>query len=839
MSQVDIEAILASLTLEEKASLLAGQNFWESYAIPAKGVPSIKTTDGPNGVRGADFEGNTRAACFPAGSSTAATFDRNLAFKVGRALAEEARSKGSQCLLAPTTCIHRHPLGGRNFESFSEDPLLAGVLSSQVISGVQSQGVAATIKHFVANEQETARMTVDEKISQRALREIYLRPFEIAVKTAKPLAVMTAYNLVNGTHCDSHEWLLETVLRGEWGWEGLVISDWGGTNSVAGSINAGLDLEMPGPARVRKVPEVLAAIQAGETSEAALDKRVRTILKFVERLGAFEKSQQQPERAIDRPEHRALIRDSGARGMVLLKNADQILPLKDQVVGKKIALIGFAKDALVHGGGSAGVNAHYRITPWDALHSALGDKVQFEYAKGAHRQRLLAPINKDGKCGAVVGLDGQPGFSRLLYEMDNTTTPVSVLHGYETSSYSPLGTQESMHKVLEIIGDFTPSESGSHYIACSGFGATEVLINDKVVYEQDGNCQDPMGALFSALAEDEITFRFEAGTKYRLCIRSHPPMNLGMRILEGRTGVRMGFSLESEHDADLVGEAERIAAGADYAIVFTGHDPQWETEGRDQESFHLPTRGSQDALVAAVARANPNTIVVNSTGVAVAMPWLGDVKAVVQTWFPGQEAGNSIADVLTGVVNPEGHLPVTFPKNLEDCPAHGNFPGEYVDGQLKVEYAEGVFVGYRHFDRLPREKVNFPFGHGLSYTSFGLSDVQVANDNTNGNLSVSVTVTNTGDIPGGTAVQVYVGRTTSLPEHPVKALVDFDKVRLQPGETTKVQLTAQIRDLAHFDEESYQWIVEPGEYKFGVGFSTIDIRQEASVTIDKQLTFKP
>lgn len=803
-------------------------------------IPNInhgQTTDGPNGVRGADFEGNTRAACFPAACSVAATFDPEIARQVGAALAEEARSKGASCLLAPTTCIHRHPLGGRNFESFSEDPLLSGKLASQVIQGVQSMGVAATIKHFVANEQETARMSVDEAISERALREIYLRPFEIAVKEAKPWALMTAYNKVNGTHCDSHEWLLEKVLRGEWGWKGLVMSDWGGTNDLVGGLKAGLDLEMPGPARVRKVDTVIEAIKAGEISEAVIDDRARTVLEFLEVLNAFGKTVSTTERAVDKPEHRKLIRDAGARGIVLLKNEGTILPLtKEKVKDKKIALVGLAKDALAHGGGSAGVNAHYKVTPWDALNTALGDSVEFTYAKGVDKARLLPPISKDGTSGSVVGLDGQNGFTRILYDVNSPETPDSTLHGFALSAYSPLGSQESLWKILEIVGDFTPTESGSHYIACSGIGSTQVFINDEKIFEQEGNCEDPMGALFGAMTEEEFTYAFTAGTTYRIRIRTIPPTNIGSKILEGRSGVRMGFSLVSIHDADLEGEAVRVARDADLAIVFTGHDPQWETEGRDQDSFHLPRHGSQDSLVAAVAKANPNTVVVNSTGVAVAMPWLEQVPALLQTWFPGQECGNAIADVLTGALNPEGHLPVTFPKHLEDAPAYGNFPGDYVEGQLKVQYAEGVFVGYRHYDRITREKVNFPFGYGLSYTSFQVGKAEITEQAKDG-YTLTATVQNTGSQTGGTVLQVYAGKTDASKDHPVKTLVAFKKVRLSPGTKEVVQLPVKIRDFAYFDEITHGWVVEAGQYNLHIGTSAADIDETLSVNINERVSF--
>lgn len=735
-------------------------------------------------------------------------------------------------MLGPTVCMHRHPLGGRNFESFSEDPFLAGKMSSQVIQGLQSNGVSATIKHFVANEQETQRTTVDETISERALREIYLRPFEIAVKEAKPWALMTAYNHVNGVHCDDHKWLLRDVLRGSWKWDGLVMSDWGGTNSVASALNAGLDLEMPGPPRIRKDAAIKEAIERGEVTEETLNARAASVIRWARKLKALEKASA-IETNTDTPELRKIIRDAGARGMVLLKNERDTLPLtKDKVKGKKIAMIGFAKDALAHGGGSAAVNAYRKVTPWAALHEALGEDVEFTYAKGAHRERLLPAINKDGDCGVVVGLDGQPGFSRLLFKPDEEE-PASTKHSQQTSAYSPLGSQESLWRRLEIIGDFTPKETGLHYFACSGLGPTRVFIDGQLIFEQTANCSDPMGSLFLAAPEPEFRHRFEASKTYRIRICTDPPTKIGLTILEGRSGVRVGFSLESDHDADLLGEAEKVAQDADVAIVFTGHDPQWETEGRDQDAFNLPRKGTQDALVSTVASVNKNTIVVNSTGVAIAMPWIESVSAVVQAWFSGQECGHSISDVLTGSVNPEGRLPVSFPKHIEDCSAHGNFPGKYVDGQLKVTYAEGVFVGYRHFDRLGRDKVNFPFGHGLSYTTFDYSKLTVRNNTSGDGWDISAELTNTGGLEGGALVQIYAGRVESSPEHPVKHLVAFQKVRLQPGEKKTVQLLVKSRDVANYSEELGKWVVDGGGYRFSLGLSAAEIVDEVTLKVDR------
>lgn len=493
---------------------------------------------------------------------------------------------------------------------------------------------------------------------------------------------MTAYNLVNGVHCDGNEWLLHDVLREQWQWEGLVMSDWGGTHSVGDAIKAGMDIEMPGPPRVRKTKAVLEALMNGEMTEANITNRAKSVLKWTAKLKALELPSS--DFATNMPEHRALIRNAGAKGIVLLKNASDILPLtKVKVEGKKIALIGFAKDAMAHGVGSAAVNAYYKVTPYEGLTEALGDAVELTYAKGFHRERLLPPFDNARGCESITGTDGRPGFTRLLLK-DGTTDLTSTLHGTPLSAYSPLGSQESLWNTLEIIGDFVPHETGDHYIACSVLGPTRVWVDDELVFEQTGNCADPMGSLFLAAPEPEIRHTFKAGQSHRMRIRSEPPKNIGLDILEGRSGVRVGFSPESEHDADMLSEAVATAKDADIAIVFTGHDPQWETEGRDQDSFNLP-RG-QNSVVAAVAAANNNTIVVNSTGVAIAMPWLSDVQAVLQAWFPGQECGNSIADILTGTVCPEGRLPTTFPKALEDAPAHGNFPGEYDEsGQLRED----------------------------------------------------------------------------------------------------------------------------------------------------------
>jgi beta-glucosidase len=700
-------------------------------------------------------------------------------------------------------------------------------MAANVVNGIQERGIAATIKHFAANEQETERLAVDEVISERALREIYLKPFEMTIKEANPWGVMTAYNKINGTHADSNTFLLKQILRGEWGWDGLVMSDWGGTNSTADSLNAGLDLEMPGPTRWRTQEAVVQAVKNGEVSEQTITDRARNVLKLIKKVGGFENPEIPPEQSIVDPEHSKLIREVGSQGITLLRNEGAILPLKkEKIKGKKIGLFGLAKEALIHGGGSASLNAHYRITPEEGLKTAYGDDVEFKFAKGAHTYRLLPPLAKHCKDS-----QGNSGWCMEFFK-DGESKPWKTVPSFKESSFSPILDNEAVGKEVKLTTTFVSPVTGKHYLGCSGIGPTTVTINDKVVFEQEGNSPDPMGFLLGGNPEKEFTVPFAAGESYTIQVHSQPPIGgSDWGILAGLPGFRMGFMLQEEHDLDLLTQAKDLAKEVDYAIVFTGHTPPWETEGQDQQSFNLPRDGSQDALIEGVASQNRNTIVVNSTGVAIDMPWLDKVAALIQAWFPGQEAGNAIADIISGAVNPSGRLPVSFPKRLEDAPAFGNFPGKKEGEQLTVKYEEGVFVGYRHYDRLPKEKVQFPFGFGLSYTTFALSEGKAEQTSTEA-FKASVLAKNTGKVAGATVVQLYVGRKQQSSEHPIKTLAAFKKIYLQSDEEKQVDLTLAFKDFAYFDEASKAWKVDRGQYDFSFGQSTAHIETVAKVDIE-------
>lgn len=421
-----------------------------------------------------------------------------------------------------------------------------------------------------------------------------------------------------------------------------------------------------------------------------------------------------------------------------------------------------------------------------------------------------------------------------LFERGKYDKPFQTTHGYKEAAFSPLGGFDTKFKCVRFITTFVPTENGSHYLGCSGIGPTRVTINDQVVYDQKTDTEDPMAFLLGGIPEEEFKYPFTKGVSYQIQIQSSPPNGEASNgsILEGLPGFRLGFMNAEEHDRDLLSEAVDIARDCDYAIVFTGHTPVWETEGQDQLSFNLPKDGSQDKLVDAVASANPKTVVVNSTGVAIAMPWLSKVPAVLQAWFPGQEAGNAIADILSGAVNPSGRLPISWPKRIEDAPAYGHFPGKRSeDGQLTVKYEEGVFVGYRHYDRLLQDKVQFPFGFGLSYTAFSLRDAAVSQSG-EGVFTTSITAVNTGERAGATVIQLYIGRTKQCSEHPIKVLAAFEKVFLEAGQEKRVKLRLRLQDFAYFDEARGRWTVEKGRYEFWFGQSTQDVEDVVEVDVE-------
>ncbi|KAJ4298099.1 hypothetical protein N0V90_005998 [Kalmusia sp. IMI 367209] len=836
-----LKAVLQELTLDEKISLLSAKNIWETPEIERVGIPSLKVTDGPNGARGGDFFDGTTAACFPACVSLAATFNRSLSRQVGRAIGQEAITKGAYVVLGPTVCCHRSPLGGRNFEAFSEDPFLSGELASEYVRGLQDERVAATVKHFLANEQDTRRFSVNEKISERALREIYLKPFEIVAKQADPWCFMSSYPKINGAHVDAQSKFLTDILRKEWGYEGMVMSDWGAASTVEG-VKFGLDMEMPGPPRQRTPEVVHKALKSGEVSEVDIDARVLSTLKLLKKVGKFDDRRETPkEQAIDRPEHRALIRKAGAEGLILLKNEGGILPINAKKI-KKIALLGpLAKYAAAHGGGSASLNCHYKITPYDAFVERLGKHVEITHGKGAHIFRVYPDLE-----AGCTNSKGDAGFLADYYmEHDISSASPFRTEEFPRGSFNTLmNTHVTGCQTVRFTTTYKPAITGDHYLSFSGLGPSELYIDGALVAEQSGPTKDAMGFFLGVQDEVRVQYSFSSSREYSIEAETHPSpySNSELYLMDNQCSIHLGFILQSEMEQDVLSEAVELAKEADIAVVFVGNTTQWETEGQDLSSMKLPADGSQDTLISSITAVNPNTIVVNTTGVPVELPWLDQVPAFVQAWYAGQETGNAILDVLLGEMSPSGKLPVSWPVKYEHTGCHGNFGLDSFESR-EVEYVEGVFVGYRWFDRLwgKEEEVRFPFGYGLSYTKFDIRQANVIGNVEEG-LSVTALVKNVGQVAGAETLQVYIEPPVEdSVSRPVKELVGFAKVDLQPGEEEEVRVQFGKQGAAYWDERLSKWRVSKGTYSVLVATSSApkDIRARLEVEVDQDWTFAP
>ncbi|ARQ61894.1 beta-glucosidase 2 (plasmid) [Rhizobium sp. Kim5] len=802
-----IDSILDQMTLEEQVSLLSGADFWTTVPVERLGVPKIKVTDGPNGARGAgSLVAGVKATCFPVAIALGASWNPGIVKQMGAALGRQAKSKGAAVLLAPTVNIHRSGLNGRNFECYSEDPMLTAELAVAYIEGVQGEGVAATIKHFAGNESEIERQTMSSDIDERTLREIYLPPFEQAVRRAGVMAVMSSYNRLNGTYTSEHHWLLTKVLREEWGFDGIVMSDWFGSHSTAETINAGLDLEMPGPARDRG-EKLVAAVREGKVDAATVRAAARRILVLLERVGAFEKEPDLTERAVDLPEDRALIRRLGAEGAVLLKN-DGILPLARTSLDR-IAVIGpNAASARVMGGGSAQIAAHYTVSPLEGIRAALSNANSISHAVGCRHNRLIDVFK--GKI-AVEYFNGRGCKGDPLHV---ETVDKGEFFWFEL----PSGELDPAAFSARMTMQFVPEESGEHVFGMTNAGLARLFVDG--VLTVDGHDGWTRGENYFGTANDEQrgTLMLEAGRSYEITVEYEP----STATEEGINLIAVRFGVEKPLGEVDIESAVETARNADVALLFVGRDGEWDTEGLDLPDMRLP--GRQEELIERVAAANANTVVVLQTGGPVEMPWLGKVRAVLQMWYPGQELGNAVADVLFGDVEPGGRLPQTFPKALADNAAITGDPAVYPGKDGHVYYAEGVFVGYRHHDSRAVEPL-FPFGFGLGYTRFSWDKprLSVSEMDADG-VIVSVDLTNIGDRAGSELVQLYVRSPKSKVARPDKELRAFAKLSLQPGETGTAVLKVLPRDLAYFDPEAGAFRAEPGDYQLVIAANAIDIK---------------
>ena len=829
------------MSVDERASLTSGASAWSTAAVPRVAIPEVFVSDGPAGARGPLIPGvgpQVTTLNIPCGSALGSTWNPELLEQLGEALGDQTRTKACRVLLAPTVNLHRAPLAGRNFEAYSEDPLLTGKLAAAFIRGVQSQGVATTVKHFAGNEAEFERMTIDSVIDQRTLRELYLLPFELAVTEGGSLGIMTSYNRLNGTYNTENRWLLQELLRDEWGFEGFVVSDWYAGGTTAGAATAGLDLEMPAPSRFygRQLGQ---AVRDGIVDESLMNAAVHRMLTVFDRIGALDDEPSEPV-AIDRPEHRELVHRAATESMVLLKN-NGVLPLQRSGL-KTLAVIGpNAMRARIMGGGSAEVEPHYRITPLEALHAKLGDGVSIVHEQGCDIDKSIPPMSGSQLDSGT----GVPGFAVQIYTgttwegeaFASTVTPngrVIVLPGVEPEV--PRGPMS-----FRAMSNFTPTQSGVHIISMTELGAARLHVDGAVIFDGIAD-PTPRGEAFFGVARRELTteLEMEAGRQYMIDVEF---ASTGPGWLQG-----VVLGCKPVPSADMMDRAVAAAASADAVIVIVGTNNDWETEGHDRHSLDLP--GDQAALIEQVSRANANTVVVVNAGAPVTTEWAAEAPAVLQAWFGGQEMSNALVDIVFGDAEPSGRLATTFPECIEHTPSFGNFPGEH--GQIR--YGEGVLVGYRWYEAR-KLAVPFAFGHGLSYTSFEIGVPQAAptySPSSDGTISVVVAVTNTGNRRGAEVIQGYVGAVDALVVRPPKELKAFAKVMLDPGETVAVTLTFDSRSFAYWnpgnayrgalspnavgvfgttEESEPAWQVDAGLYRIHIGRSSADIAHVVEVDV--------
>jgi beta-glucosidase len=798
-----IDALINQLTLDEKITLLGGTGF-ASPAIPRLAIPALTMTDGPVGVR------SGRSTAFPASIALGATWNPVLAGEYGKAIAEEARAKQKYMLLGPCININRVPQGGRSFESFGEDPYLMSRLVVDYVRGVQSQGIAACTKHFATNNQEYERLTISTEISERALREIYLPAFMAAVQEGGTLGIMSAYNKLNGIYCSEDPFLLDDILKKEWGFEGMIVSDWGAVHSTVGTANAGLDIEMPHGTHLN-VDSLKGPIARGEVKVSAIDAKIRRTLRVIFRIGLFEKKRVPDTSIVGGKAHRDLARTIGAQGMVLLKNDEHVLPLDASSI-RTLAVIG-PNAAILRsgGGGSALVEPTNAVSPLDALRAKLGSKVELLYAKGCEMpgemitvaSSALHPPGSPGTRGLKgeyfpnKTLEGEPVFTRL----DETVN-------FDWSSEAPAPGVSKENYSVRWTGTITAPADGEYDLGVRSDDGSRLWLDSVLLID---NWSDHA-------TETRMAHVKMAGGK---------PHDIQIEFYQasGASIVQLGWHNQSER---LLDNAVAAAKRADAVLLFVGNSAEIESEGFDRSSIALPA--GQDQLVESVLAANPKTVVVLNTGAPVLMPWIGRASAVLEAWFPGQEGGDATCDILFGRVNPSGKLPVTFPAAWEDCPAYPTYPGK--DG--KTHYDEGIFVGYRHFDQRGIEPL-FPFGHGLSYTTFRYSQMSVkpAPRGKDYVCEVSVDVKNTGKREGTETVQIYVSDVRSSIPRPPKELKGFAKVMLRPGELQRVAIRLPRSAFTYWNPGTKEWTLEPGTFFISAGSSSRDLRETSAITLDK------
>jgi beta-glucosidase len=798
-----VDSILGKMTLEEKVDLLGGVDFFYLRGVPRLGVPRLRMADGPYGVRN-----DGPATTFASGIGLAASWNPALAERVGTEFGRDARAKGVHFLLAPGVNIYRAPIAGRNFEYFGEDPFLTGRIAVGFIKGVQSQGVSATVKHFAANNTEYDRNHTDSIVDERTLREIYLPAFEAAVKDAQVGAIMDAYNLVNGVYMSQNGYLNSEVAKKEWGFQGVMMSDWISTYDGVGAANGGLDAEMPSGEHLNR-DTLLPAIQAGKLSVATIDDKVRRILRTAIRFGWLDRDAVDPTIPRYNRQGREAALQGAREAMVLLKNEGSLLPFGPQV--KSILLVGpTAHPAVLGGGGSSQMQPFTSVSFLEGLSNRAGAQAQVLYSRGI--PSLAEMVQATELRTAASG--GEPGVRAEFFTNPNlegapflSETEARVQIGSALRPDLPEQAQSS-----RFSGYFFPQVAGAYdfFVGTNGDlgGLFRLSVDDRLLID---NWKENTALL------EYAAVTLEPGP-HKVVLEHHgrpkwPP-----------TRVELGISRQGDRVDPL---AKALAAKVDVVVVAAGFDPSTEAESADR-TFRLPP--AQEELIQAMAAANPHTVVVATSGGNFEMQgWLARVPALIEAWYPGQEGGTALAEILFGDTNPSGRLPATFEKRFEDNPVFANHYPE--PGTRRVPYREGIFVGYRGYEKKSITP-QFPFGYGLSYTTFKYAGLAVTPAKTrDGKVSVSFEVTNTGSRAGADVAQVYVGDAHAKLPRPPKELKGFAKVSLQPGETRRVSVDLDRRSFSYYDVKARQWRADPGVFEVLVGRSSADLQLTGTVTL--------
>jgi len=804
-----LTSVVADLTLEEKVQLLTGRDFWTTWPIERIGLRRILVSDGPSGVRGEVWDERDPSLNLPSATALASSWDPDIARRYGAAAAVEARRKGVDVVLGPTINLHRSPLGGRHFECFSEDPVLTAELAAAYVTGVQDNGVGATVKHYVANDFETDRFTVDVRADDRTLRELYLLAFEKAVTQARAWSVMSAYNSVNGTTATESE-LLDRPLKTEWGFDGVVVSDWTAVRSLEAAKSA-QDLVMPGPDGPWG-PALVDAVRAGDIDEALLDDKVLRILRLAQRVGALAGSA--ASEPVWTEDGVAFARHAAAEGTVLLENRGE-LPWTSAEL-RRVAVIGNnAAAARTQGGGSATVLPEYTVSPLEGVRAAL-PAAEVSYSIGAVVQHGVVELPLAQTVNPVTGDAGLR--ARFLAEDGDEL----FTEDRRSSHLVYFGGDAPIEKsaTFELTTRWTPADSGPVRLGFALVGTAQLFVDGELLIEAElAPSGTDLGAAFMNPLTASTPLQVTAGT----------PVDVRLRYdLSDRSGFAahaMSLRLGTEPpDADgdaLIEAAARSAAEADVALVVVGTNELVESEGYDRRSLALP--GRQDDLVRAVVAANPRTVVLVNAGAPVLMPWRDDVAALLVGWFGGQEFGNAVADVLLGIAEPGGRLPTSWPAEEADVPVLSCEPEDGV-----VEYTEGIHIGYRAWLK-HRVAPAYWFGSGLGYTQMDLTAVRSPRPAAAGDVvTVTVEVANRGNRDGKQVVQVYAERPDSGVDRPVRWLVGSAPVRVVAGGSAHVEVAVPTRYLAYWADG---WQYEPGSYRLRIGTTAVDLPLDADLVL--------